>query len=153
MTRMDVRFVPSYKPRGRSPGFGTFLDFMVSDQIRRPLVRAAVDMVAVAKAMAPRSDDPRSGTDEKPHYSDRFSIQAGPMETLVFDGRVGRWNRHAMVQVSNDAPNAVPLEYGSGAPSEGTSGGVVRTSRQGGWNRPTRVLGRAGRAIGRGGEG
>lgn len=149
VTVIRTRFVPSYKREGRSPGFGTFKQFMVSDQIRKPLRMAALDMIALAKASVSRSDDPRSGKPGKPHYTDAFSLHTEGLETLVFDGRVGRWNPHAMVQISNHAQNAIALEFGSGDPSEGLTGGRERQAKQGGWNKAKRPLGRAGRAIGR----
>lgn len=153
MTKVNVRFVPSHKPRGRSPEFGTFGQFMVSDQIRKPLRRAAVDVIAIAKTLVSRSDDPRSGTPDKPHYTDAFAIHGHGLQTLVFDSRVGRWNPHAMVKISNHAENGIALEIGSGIPSEGVTGGAERRSKQGGWNKAVRPLGRAGRAIGRAVEG
>ena len=151
MTIIRARFVPSYKPKGRSPGFGTLGDFMVSDQIGVPLVKAAIDIVAVAKAIAPRSDDPRRPA-RGAHYSDSFSIQAGPLETLVFDSRVGQLNRHRMVQISNHATDAVAVEFGTGRKSMGETRGAERRAKQGGWNKPMRVLGRAGRTVGRAAE-
>jgi hypothetical protein len=144
MTRVDVKFVPSYKPKGRSPGFEHFGRFMVSDQIRKPLRRAAIDIIAVAKVMVPRSKDERDG-----HYTDKFSIQGEGLETLVFDSRVGKMNRHAMVQISNHAKNAIAVEFGSGWPSKGTTKGAERKAEQGGWNKAMRPLGRAGRKVGR----
>lgn len=153
MTVIRARFVPSYKREGRSPEFGTFREFMVSDQIRKPLYRAAFDIIAIAKALVPRSDDPRSGLPDKPHYADSFSIQGEGLQTLIFDSRVGRWNPHAMVQISNHANNAIPVEFGSGWPSEGTTSGAERKAKQGGWNKAKRPLGKAGRVIGRAVEG
>jgi len=144
MTRVEVRFVPSYRREGKSPGFLSFDKFMVSDQIRKPLKRAAIDIIAIAKATVPRSDDERDG-----HYTDKFSIQGEGLETLVFDSRVGMMNRHAMVQISNHAKNAIAVEFGSGYPSEGTTSGRERKEKQRGWNKPMRPLGRAGRKIGR----
>lgn len=155
MTRVGVRFIPSHKPRGRSPDFGTFGQFMVSDQIRKPLVTASRDIVALVKTSfttkdgGSRSDDPRSGGPDKPHYVDAFSIQSVGLQTLVFDSRVGKMNPHAMVQISNHAPNAIAMEIGSGWPSKGTTGGRERIEEQGGWNKAKRPLGRAGRKIGR----
>lgn len=151
MTLVNVRFVPSHKPKGRSPGFGTLGQFMVSDQIGRPLVRAAVDMVAVMKALAPRSDDPRR-PERGPHYADRFSIQAGPLVTMVYDSRARKNNPHRMVQISNDADDAIAIELGSGIKSAGTTKGAERRQKQGGWNKPMRVMGRGGRLIGRAAE-
>lgn len=142
MTLVRSRFVPSYHPRGRSPGFGTFEDFMVSDQIRKPTIRAAYDIVAVAKVLAPRGPE-KDGQ----HYADRFTVHEGPMEVPIFDSRVGRLNRHAMVMISNDADNAVAVEFGSGPTAEGPSAGQERA--QGGYNKAYRPLGRAGRVIGR----
>lgn len=152
MTQVYVRFVPSHRREGRSPGFGTLGEFMVSDQIRKPLRRAAVDIVAIAKASVQRSDDPRSGTADKPHYTDAFSIQGEGLQTMVLTAD-GHANPHAMVQVSNHAKNAVALEYGSGWPSEGVTSGTERQEKQGGWNKAKRPLGRAGRLIGRAVEG
>ena len=155
MTRVGVRFVPSYKPKGRSPGFGTFGQFMVSDQIRKPLERAALDIIAIAKASVTtktggqRSDDPRSGTPGKPHYVDAFALHSRGRQTLVYDSRAGKMNPHAMVEISNHAENAIALEIGSGVRSQGTTGGAERQAEQGGWNRAKRPLGRAGRAVGR----
>lgn len=155
VTRIGVRFVPSHKPRGRSPDFGTFGQFMVSDQMRRPTVAAAVDIVAIAKASVttksggPRSDDPRSGTPDKPHYVDAFSIQSIGLQTLVFDSRAGKMNPHVLVQISNHAENAIPMEFGSGWPSRGRTKGRERIEEQGGWNKAKRPLGRAGRKVGR----
>lgn len=149
VTQIFVRFVPSYKRQGKSPGFDDFGKFMVSDQIRRPLGKACVDIIAIAKVLVPRSDDPRSGTPEKPHYTDAFSIQNIGLETLVYDSRVGKMNRHAMAQISNHAENAIAMEYGSGWPSKGTTSGAERKEKQGGWNKAKRPLGRAGRKIGR----
>lgn len=146
MTRVDVSFVPSYKRRGKSPGFLSFDKFMVSDQIRKPITRAAIDIIAVAKAMAPRSDDERDG-----HYADKFSIQSQGLQTLVLDTQSGRphWNPHAMVQISNHAKNAIAVEFGSGYISRGTTKGRERKAKQGGWNKSMRPLGRAGRRVGR----
>lgn len=153
MSMVNVRFVPSHKPRGRSPQFGTFGQFMVSDQIRKPITKAAIDIIAIAKASVTRSDDPRSGTPDNPHYTDAFALHAAGLQTLVLDSRVGRWNPHAMVRISNRAQNGVALEFGSGVPSEGVTGGAERQAKQGGWNEAVRPLGRAGRAIGRAGSG
>lgn len=147
MTVVEVKFVPSYKPRGRSPGYGTLGDFMVSDQIRRPLGRAAVDIIAIAKILSPDGPDRDNRPGQK--YRDSFSVQMGPMETTVFDARAGRWNRRAMVQISNHSVHAIAVEFGSGIKSEGKTSGRERIEKQGGWNKPMRPLGRAGRKIGR----
>lgn len=132
------KFVPSYKPRGRSKGFGTFGEFMVSDQMRKPTFRAAVDIVAIAKTLVPRSEDERGG-----HYTDKFSIHSAGLQTTAGKRKTPR----VMVQISNSAKNAVAVEFGSGEPATGPSAGLER--EQGGWNRAKRPLGRAGVKIGR----
>jgi len=132
------RFIPSYKPRGRSPGFGTFAEFMVSNQMRKPVFRAAVDVVAIAKTLVGRSDDERDG-----HYTDKFSIHSEGLETTVGARRTPR----VMVQISNSAKNGVAMEFGSGEPATGPSAGQERPQQ--GWNKAKRPLGRAGARIGR----
>lgn len=135
------KFVPSYKPRGKSPGYGTFKEFMVSDQMRKPVFRAAVDIVAIAKTLVPRSKDERDG-----HYTDKFSIHSEGLETVVVTKR-GHRNPRVMVQISNSAKNAMAVEFGSGPPATGPSTGEER--EQGGWSEAKRPLGRAGVKIGR----
>lgn len=132
------KFVPSYKPRGKSPEFGTFGQFMVSGQMRKPVFRAAVDIVAIAKTLVPRSADERDG-----HYTDKFAIHSAGLQTVVGKRRTPR----VMVQISNSAKNAVAMEFGSGEPATGPSKGQER--EQGGWNKAKRPLGRAGLKIGR----
>jgi len=132
-------FHPSYTARGKSPDFGTFGDFMVSEQIQDPLREAAADIIEVAKTLVPPSQDDRDG-----HYSDKFGVQAGRLRMVV--GKAFP-NRRAIVRVTNSAKNAVALEFGSGREAEGTSRGEDRP--QGGWNTAKRPLYRAGRKIGR----
>lgn len=132
------KFVPSHKPRGKSPGYGTFGEFMVSDQMRKPVFRAAVDIVAIAKTLVDRSKDERDG-----HYTDKFSIHSGGLQTVVGKRR----NPRVMVQISNSAKNAVAVEFGSGPPATGPSTGEER--EQGGWSKAKRPLGRAGVKVGR----
>lgn len=135
-------FVPSHEPGGRSPGFGTFGEFMVSDQIRQPVEMAATAVMMIAKAMSPRSTDARDG-----HYVDHFDVESTPDMVVV----VGKEfpNPRVLVRVSNSAKNAVAVEFGSGERSVGDSAGEERP--QGGWNIQMRPLGRAGEKIGRSG--
>lgn len=140
MARVRVSdFHPSYTARGKSPDFGTFGQFMVSEQIEDPLREAAGDIIEIAKTLVPPSADTRDG-----HYRDKFGVQAGKLRMVV--GKTFP-NRRAIVRVTNSAKNAVPLEFGSGKEAEGTSGTSPRP--QGGWNTARRPLYRAGRKIGR----
>ena len=119
-----------------SDGSGSFSAFAVSDQMRKPLRRAAFEIIAIAKTVVPRSSDGRDG-----HYMDHFAINEAH-GTYVGKSRSPR----AVVEVTNDAKNAVAVEFGSGEPSLGDSSGQGR--EQGGWNRAMRPLGRAAALIG-----
>ncbi|MDQ3275338.1 MAG: hypothetical protein M3Q39_10010 [Actinomycetota bacterium] len=139
---MRIRdFVPSYRARGRSPEFGTFGEFMVSRQIRKPTERGARDIISLAKAMVPPSSDERNG-----HYSESFLLLSGKLTTIV-KGR--HPNPRVLVKVVNTHASAPAIEFGSGPKAEGTGGPGPR--EQGGFNKAKRPLGRAGRRIGRSG--
>lgn len=142
MTTIKSRFVASYKPNGRSPGFGTFGEFMVSPQVRHPVTLAAVDIMNLARTLSPRSKRQRTD-DDGPAYRDGFRLHSKGLQTQVGKRRAPR----VMVQISNVSQHAVPVEFGSGPPAEGASSGQERP--QGGWNKAARPLGRAGRKIGR----
>ena len=124
-----------------SDGSLPFGAFIVSSQIRKPLMTAAIEIVAIAKTLAGRSDDPRDG-----HYSDHFSINeihGGWIKT-----RTDPHSKRAVVEIINDAKNAVAIEIGSGWPSEGITGGAERIAKQAGWNKAKHPLGRAAKMIG-----
>lgn len=134
------KFVPSYKPRGKSPGFGTFGQFMVSDQMRRPMRVVAREIAGIGRMIAPRSKDERDG-----HYADQFTVETEGLTTVV-----GKQypNERVMVRVGNSAKNAVAVEFGSGA--AGQSSPVSDGERpQGGWSKAERPLLRAGLKVGR----
>lgn len=137
-----ARYVPDrpgdYRPH--KDGSGSFSSFAVSEQIRKPLKRAAFDIIALAKAdpTVTRSTDERDG-----HYVDHFSINEA--HGTYIKTRFGRVPR-AVVEVINDAKNAVAVEFGSGESSVGDSAGEGRP--QGGWNKQKRPLGRAASRIG-----
>jgi hypothetical protein len=138
MSKQVARYRPD-KPgdfRPHSDGSGSFSEFTVSPQIRKPLLSAAYEIIAIAKSLVPRSSDPRGG-----HYNDHFSINA---VTGTYVGK--RRSPRAVVEVINDHPNAPAVEFGSGDPSVGISAGIDRP--QGGWNKPKRPLGRAAGQVG-----
>ena len=116
-------------------GSGSFSSFAVSPQMRKPLVRASFDIIAIAKSIVGRSGDPRNG-----HYSDHFSVNEA---AGLVSKRLGP---RAVAEVINDHDNAPALEYGSGDPSIGESAGLARPP--GGWNKPKRPLGRAAGKVG-----
>jgi hypothetical protein len=126
--------------RPHSDGTGSFSAFAVSPQLRKPLVSAAFEVIAIAKAIAPRGPG-RPG--HRP-YADSFAVNKA-RATYLKPKRGPRQGR-AVATVINDADNAVPMEFGSGDPSVGLSAGADRP--QGGWNKPYRVLGKAGGRVG-----
>jgi hypothetical protein len=129
--------VNDYRPH--SDGTGSFSSFAVSAQLRKPLVRASYDIIAIAKALVPPSEDPRNG-----HYSDHFAVNKA-RATYLKPKRGPRQGR-AVAIIVNDYPTAPAMEFGSGDPSVGLSAGAER--EQGGWNKPKRPLGRAGGRVG-----
>lgn len=134
-----VRYIPD-RPQSRGTRDGMLLigDFAVSAQIRKPCVRAAYDIIAIAKAIIGRSDDERDG-----HYADKFAVNE------IFGTRIKTkygMVPHAIAEITNSAKNAVAVEFGSGERSVGDSAGDPR--EQGGWNKPMRPLGRAASKIG-----
>ena len=141
MTERVVRYRPDkvndFRPH--DDGTGSFSAFAVSAQMRKPLVRAAYDIIAIAKTLVPPSSDSRDG-----HYRDKFAVNAA--RATYFKPRRGPRQGRAVAVVINDAKNAVPVEFGSGDPSVGLSAGMDRP--QGGWNKPMRPLGRAGGRVG-----
>jgi len=124
--------------RPHDDGTGSFSAFAVSPQMRKPLVRAAYDIIAIAKTLVSRSGDARDG-----HYADKFAVNKG--RAMYFKPKSGPRQPRAVATIINDAKNAAALEFGSGDESVGTPG-VDRP--QGGWNRIMRPLGRAGGRIG-----
>jgi hypothetical protein len=120
--------------RPHEDGSGSFSSFAVSSQMRKPLVRAGHDIVAIAKTIVPPSGDPRNG-----HYNDHFAVHS------TYDLKLKTGPR-AVAEVTNDYWTAPALEFGSGDPSIGDSAGEERP--QGGWNKPKRPLGKAGGMIG-----
>ena len=131
-----IRYKPD-KPGDFTPhddGSGSFSTFAVSPQMRKPLMRAAYEIIAIAKTFVPRSTDPRGG-----HYQDHFAAHS------TYDVKVGGIPR-AAAEVTNDYVTAAAMEFGSGDPSIGSSAGEDRP--QGGWNKPKRPLGRAAGRVG-----
>ena len=128
----NLRYEPTHYGRNN------FAGFMLSEQIRLPLRGIAHEIIAVAKGFVPPSDDPRNG-----HYSEHFSTVDGT--EFIATKREVRTVR-AVVYVENDAPSAAAMEFGSGAPSVGTSKGQPR--KQGGSNQQKRPLGRASMIVG-----
>lgn len=133
------RFVPSYRARGKSPGFGTFGEFMVSEQMRKPMRVVAREIAAIGRMTAPRSEDERDG-----HYADQFVTETEKLTAVIGKRHP---NRRVMVRVANTAKNAVAVEFGSGRSAAGTSRGEPRP--QGGHNEQMRPLLRAGLKVGR----
>lgn len=139
---MSPQPIARYKPdkpgdfKPHSDGSGSFSEFTVSPQIRKPLLSAGFEIIAIAKAIVGRSNDPRGG-----HYSDHFSINS---VTGTYVGR--RRSPRAVVEIINDHDSAAAVEFGSGDPSVGDSAGEDRP--QGGWNKPKRPLGRAAGQVG-----
>lgn len=114
-----------------------FIDFVNSDRLRTPITIAAREIVALAKATVGRSDDARDG-----HYVDHFSINQ------IFGGHIATKydpkSKRAIVEIVNDAKNAVMLEFGSGLGAAGSTG----EREQGGWNEAKHPLARAGSKVG-----
>jgi hypothetical protein len=135
----------TYKPdkandyRPHSDGSGSFSSFAVSPQMRKPLVRAAYDIIAIAKADVGRSGDDRNG-----HYVDGFSVDE--VQAAYIKPKRGPRQARAVAEVQNDYWTAPAMEFGSGDPAIGSSAGEERP--QGGWNKPKRPLGRAASKIG-----
>ena len=131
-----AEYVPdeAYDFTPHSDGSGSFSSFATSKQMRRPLLRAAYDIIAIAKTFVPRSSDDRGG-----HYQDHFAAHS------TYDVKMPRGPR-AVAEVTNDHRTAAAMEFGSGDPSTGLSKGEERP--QGGWNKPKRPLGRAAGRVG-----
>lgn len=122
-----------YRPH--DDGSGSFSAFAVSEQIREPVKLGARAVIGIARSLAPKGGG---------RYASSFEI--GRERTFWFKPRSGPLQRRAQVEVINTAPYAVAIEFGSGESSEGDTAGEARP--QGGWNRPYRVLGRAGARVG-----
>lgn len=122
-------------PYPRSP-YLPFGAFCMSPRVQGLVLKVARDVKAFAESISPESEE--EGKDG-PRYKDSFVVAPG--RPLKIDGL----NRVTAL-VGNKAPHAPAVEFGSGEPSLGESGGEGR--EQGGWNKPFRVLGRAGRAFG-----
>jgi hypothetical protein len=112
-----------------------FSRFCTSRRVQGLVLHIAADVAAFAKSISPESDDER----DKPRYKDSFIVRPG--KALRLDGLA-----RATALVGNTSPQAPSVEFGSGEGSVGDSSGQDRP--QGGWNRPMRVLGRAGMAFG-----
>ena len=109
--------------------------FVISGQIRHPCLQAAAEVIGIAKSIAPT----KSGT-----YANAFGI--GPDKKFWFKPVGEPLQLRAVVEVVNTDTKAVAIEFGSGEQSVGDSAGDERP--QGGWNKPYRVLGRAGAKVG-----
>jgi len=132
-----------YKPdnskdlKPHSDGSLSFGMWVNSAAIRTPLTLAAREIVALAKAQVPPSDDPRDG-----HYADHFSVVQVFGQGIKV--RADPDSKRAIVEVENDAKNAVMVEFGSGGGAAGATG----TREQGGWNKAKHPLARAGSIVG-----
>lgn len=120
-----------------SDGSLSFGMWVNSASIRTPLTIAAREVVALAKAEVGRSADDRNG-----HYVDHFEV------VQIFGGSIpvkaDRHSKRAIVEVTNDAVNAVMLEFGSGRGLAGATG----SRPQGGYNLRERPIGRAASKVG-----
>lgn len=114
-----------------------FSRFCTSRRVQGLMLKVASDVKAFAEGISPDSDE--EGSKGKPKYKDSFVVRPG--RPLKIDGLL-----RSTALVGNTAPHAASVEFGSGEPSSGDSSGEDRP--QGGYNKPMRVLGRAGRAFG-----
>lgn len=119
-----------YKPH--TDGSGSMSSFVISDQIRDPLLSAGRLIIGIARGIAPK----KTGT-----YANSFAI--GKKTTFMFKPAGEPLQRRAVVEVINTDDKAVAMEFGSG---EGSTDFEYRP--QGGGNLPYRVLGRAGARVG-----
>lgn len=109
--------------------------FVMSPRMQGLVLRVTRDVKAFAEGISPTSDTEGEG----PRYKDSFVVAPG--RPLKIDGL----NRVTAL-LGNTAPHAPAVEFGSGESSVGDTSGESRP--QGGYNKPQRVLGRAGRAFG-----
>ena len=119
-----------------SDGSGSMSSFVISSQIRRPVMLAALEVIGIAKAMAPK---------ESGEYSRSFAI-GQRRKMFMFKPEGEPLQPRALVEVINTAESAPAIEFGSGKRSVGDSAGDPRP--QGGGNKPFRILGRAGARVG-----
>lgn len=88
-----------YHPdHGLVDGFGGFL---MSNQALKPVLDAARDVAAIAKA-----DTPRSGDGEGTPMADSYKVVRGGV--IIVGG-----NPRQYAKVENGAPSAVPTEFGN----------------------------------------
>lgn len=115
--------------------FLPFGAFCVSPRMLGLMMKVGRDTAIIAKMLSPQGPDKKTGK----KYRDSFVVVPGPL--LKIEGL-----KRVTSLVGNTAPHAPAVEFGSGEPSVGDSSGTDRP--QGGWNRPHRVLGKAGRIMG-----
>lgn len=121
--------------RRHADGTESFSAFAVSEQIRKPTIQGAEMVAGIARGIAPKFGG---------GYARSFKI--GRTRTIWFKPKQGPLQRRAVVEVINDDPKAVAMEFGSGPSSVGGSAGGARP--QGGSNPAFRVLMRAGKRVG-----
>lgn len=121
--------------RRHADGSGSFSEFAVSEQIRKPTKQGAELAMGIMRGIAPKG----SGD-----YSTSFAI--GRARTIWFKPKGGPLQRRAVVEIINTSPDAAAIEFGSGRASEGKSAGKPRP--QGGSNKPFRVMMRGASRVG-----
>ena len=95
--------------RGYHPDHTSFGRFILSRQARQPAMKAAQDIAAIARRIAPKGKHEGSG-DPTP-FSARFKV-VRQIEPWVNTG-TGPPNPRAIARVENDSPHAAALEFGN----------------------------------------
>lgn len=117
-----ARFVPNHGPTGMGGQMMSGETADLAEWAGRQVVFAALGI------------SPRTSGDYAAHFEVVHDVQ-------VIDG-----NPRRSSVVVNDSDHAAAVEFGSGRENEGMTGPGERP--QGGWNRPARVLARAGDMVG-----
>ena len=110
--------------------------FVMSPRMQGLVNKISRDVAVIARMLSPESEDER---EDKPRYKDSFGTAVG--KPVKIDGLT-----RVSGLVFNTSPQAPAVEFGSGSESIGDAAGEDRP--QGGYNKPFRVLGKAGRIMG-----
>lgn len=111
--------------------------FCLSPRMQGLMMKVGRDTAILARMLSP--EGPEQDGDPKPRYKDSFIVIPG--KPLKIEGL-----SRVTSLVGNTAPHSAAIEFGSGEPSLGDTSGEGRP--QHGYNKPYRVLGKAGRIMG-----
>jgi len=91
---------------GYYPDHKSFGAFLLSEQARKPAIKAAFDIAAIAKASADRSTPGEKGAGDGTHLADRYQVNPSTAPVvLAGNPRVG-------AEVFNDSIYAARYEFG-----------------------------------------